>query len=397
MTLTYSVTASLFGVLPVGYTTSSSGGTSNQTSNSTAFQESFTDATAFGNESLSSNPDAVNHHYDKFLIWVNPEISVNSIGATPISYTVAPTTGTIVPSTAIIQTAQPLFAEAEAIEMEAAPAGVTVDNPTGAAGVTTIPVSTLAPEIVLNDTSPASATIYPGLAAVCASTTLYQQQVAADEAAITANPTNPTPTEVCTQGNQCGCVPADFSNILLQDPLLNYNIYTYTANPYSGMADPLALDVAGVTACGTPNSTTDCRYVPVPATQSTAANPVSTPQLVQLWGSGCITCGDGPDTFTASDAFTETQTLGGQVQQTVGASVTYKVGAFSLTKANQMTYVQSESTGVINGNSSSMSVVLNTNNANCKEPVNIFEDTVYHTFVFQESGDPATDGCTSAP
>jgi hypothetical protein len=181
------------------------------------------------NSSTTFNPNssnAVNHNLDTFEIWLNPLVTVESNGSTPLTYTVN--------STPITVNGVPLpFADivgVPAITMEAAPAGVTALNPSGVAGITTVPETLLAP-IRIAQNSGVDAYM-PGVGAVCANNQLYQQELAADLVAEAAG-TNRTDS-YCTQGNQCGCTPNDFVGILLTNPLLFSNSTMLTITSVQG-------------------------------------------------------------------------------------------------------------------------------------------------------------------
>jgi hypothetical protein len=345
-----------------GVTASTIYGNSSQTSDTTQFQDTFTNAQGYAIQSNKFNPDAINHNLDEFLIWLNPEMTIVSDvsdKSTPVSYSVglqAVTDG---------QTAQPDILKVPAIAMEALPGSITTTNP---AGVSSVDPILLNQQCIINDaTNPASCTYYPGIAAVC--TNLNLTEYAAG---------------TCTLKDQCGCTPSDFKGILATDPLLNY----------SNTANPLAADVSGITACLKPSTTTNCRYVPVPILPGSA-----TTKSELLEGSACVipnqSCDSGTGTFTLTDATTTTQTLAGQDSNSTGASLRVSLGGVSLTVSNQVTYAYSHSTGTSTGSGNSMTVTLNTSNPDCAEWVNVYEDTVFHTFVFQEPG--GNNGCTTWP
>jgi Kelch motif/Galactose oxidase, central domain len=111
-----------------GITASQSFGTSSTSSNMDAFQESFTNATGVANQSNSTQPDAINHNNDLFLIWLNPEIIAfgDATAQGPVGFGVGIqplSDGTVPP---------PDIVEVTADAMEA-----------NAAGMTSVPASTL--------------------------------------------------------------------------------------------------------------------------------------------------------------------------------------------------------------------------------------------------------------
>ncbi len=339
--------------LSLGITSTSSSGTSSTTSSNTQFQETFTDATGDGLQSSKTNPDGINHNLDSVLIWLNPQISIYSVGSTPETYTV------YLEPVGDDQTPQPDVIGVPVIDMEAQPGSITAANP---AGLSTVPVNWLKPQSVTLDTG--GVIEYPGLAAICKNKSYYPNNCGGDP------------------NGQCGCTPADFTNILAQDPLLSY----------SNTASPLGANVSAPSICAQNPvpAGSNCRYVPVPsATGSTSV------LSVLLQGSGCPDCDPVPKTYSQIDANQQNQTLGGQNTQTSGASWSVSSGGLTVTTANTITYTQSESTSFISGSSSSEQVTLNTSNYDCDESVNIYEDTVYHTFVFQEPG--GDTGCTVWP
>ena len=338
----------LGGSASVGYATTSN--------NSSAFTQTWTDATTItsdDNSNLTYNPtksDAINHNLDEFALWLNPQVTVFASGTTPVSYI------THSQATAGVSAIVADVVTLPAITMEATPAG--------SKGVTTVPVGYLIPQAIAGEDGTNS--YMPGLAAICKNQTLYQEQLAS------ADPATPT---ACTQTNQCGCVPSDFVAILQTDPLLNYNGTTLTASPYAGTVDPLTLDPSGVTTCGANPianpATASCRYQIVPtATGST------TTIFLPLNG-------DTYPTQTVTDTTSTTTTTGHIDTHSVGLSFGGGVLLASLVTKDTWTWTDGESWGKINGASNSMFVTLKTSNADCVENVNIYEDTEFHTFAFQ--------------
>jgi hypothetical protein len=336
-----------------------------------------------------SASNAINHNLDTFEIWLNPLVTVESNGTTPVSYTVAsaPITvnGVRLPFADIV--GEP------AIVMEAAPAGVTALNPTGAAGVTTIPEGDLAP-IRIPQNSGVDAYM-PGLGAVCANNKLYQQELVADLAAEAAG-TNRTDS-YCTQGNQCGCQPSDFAGILETNPLLGYNRATWTASPYAGTISPLQADNlptypggpgstpvpgSGPTACGlnTVSNSSNCRYVAVPVN---GTNTPATASQTAVPTSQFMQGGVQSPAVTITDGTTTAETIGGSTGNSMGVSLGGGPLAANLKVQDTWTWTDMESTGNSYGTANSMTVTFKSSTAACNEEVSIYEDTVYHTFVFQ--------------
>jgi hypothetical protein len=157
--------------------------------------------------------------------------------------------------------------------------------------------------------------------------------------------------------------------ILALDPLLNY----------SGTDNPMNADVSGATACAVPTTADDCRYVPVPSSKGSTLQEIQTLAGPSTQG-GNYSC----DNFAQSDNTTTTQTLGGSTGYSVGVSFKESTLFFSLTESNTMTWVDSESTGTSSGSGNTQSINLCSATVGCGEDIAIYEDTVYHTFVFQQ-------------
>ncbi len=327
-TITYTSGGDFLGL---GGTLSLSFGASATKGNSKAFTETFTDASGVSLASQSTNPNAISHAQDLFLIWLNPAISFSATGTTTANYSV----GT--QSSANGAPEEMDIVEVSAITMEA-----------NSSGVTTVPGAILGPQ----DDASGNPTL-PGLALVCANHAAYYPN--------------------CTTANQCGCGPSDFAPILALDPLLNY---TTTESP-------LNADASGATACANPTSTDKCRYVPVPSAPGSSLQEV---ELLQ--GPECQGCDFINNTFTQTDQNTTTQTLTESSSQTVGyswkADLADETGGPTLTSTTQFTWTEMESTGEINGTANSAMVTLSSATVDCSEEIPVFEDTVFHTFVFQQ-------------
>jgi len=349
----------------------------NTSGNSYAFTTQVTNATALTSGDNSSpwfNPtssDKDNHGLDAFEIWLNPLVTVYSNGNTPVSYSVSsiPITvnGVPLPAADIVGVPE--------LTMEAWPAGVINPylNPTGTGGVTTVPFHLLEPIPIPQNSQFPGPAFMAGLGAICANNSLYQQQLAAD----LANPANPA--QICTQANQCGCTPADFAGILQQDPLLNYNSTTFTASPYSGWVSPLQADNSGAVACGlnTVSTSSDCRYVVVPAVAGQPGSQNAVP-LSYLMEGGIQSPG-----YTYTDQTTSAETITGTTATTVAISFSIGVPLFTLKTQDQWTWTDTHSIGNSNGIANSMSVTLKSSTGSCDEEVSFFEDTEFHTLVFQ--------------
>ena len=313
-----------------------SAGISATNGSSNAFTETISDASGVGLSSNHSNTNAINHQQDLFLLWLNPAVLISSTGSSnAVTYSIGTQSGS-----------NNLSEPVDTVEVIAQT--VQANNQ----GATTVPLAILQQQY----DSATQQYDLPGLASICA---------------------HPLPYNQCTQANQCGCVPSDFTAILAQDPLLNY----------ATTESPLNANTSGINGCMYPNSGSQCRYVPVP--DSLNGNFQKT---ITLAGPGCNGCDTPTNTFTLNDSTQNVRTLSESTSESVGYS--WKAG-FSLfgngatfTSATTFTWTDSESTGAINGNQNQMSGTLSSFTVDCSEEIPVFEDTVYHTFVFQQ---PAGD------
>jgi hypothetical protein len=98
-----------------------------------------------------------------------------------------------------------------------------------------------------------------------------------------------------------------------------------------------------------------------------------------------------PDSFMATDSTTVTQTYSESDATSVGFSWKTMWGTagsgVGLQNATTWTWTNSESTGQINGSAHTMSVTLSSSTVDCYQHIPIFEDTVFHTFVFTQPVD----------
>lgn len=333
------------GFLGTGSTLSWDVGSAITKGNSTISTTTITQGTGVSNNSNNSSPNTMNHaENDLFIVWLNPAVKVTQTGTSALTYSV----GTQSQSSTDPSPGQPQSQDQVEVFAGNLIASSTNNN------LTTVPVNILEPQNVDNQS-------LPGLAIICKNHPFYPNS--------------------CTRANQCGCVPSDFTGILNTDPLLNF---TSTENP-------LNADTSGATACTNPTSSAKCRYVPI---MTSNGSDVQQTELLQGPGE---TGGNLPaNMFTASDATQTTQIYSESLSETVGFSWSGGFNVlgtgFSFKTMDQFTWTQSEATGEINGYAHTQNVTLSSSTVGCSEHIPIFEDTVYHTFVFQQ---PAGD--TSCP
>lgn len=311
-------------------------GLSFTSTNTSAFTETYTDATGVSNQTFGGNGDAINHNMDLFLIWLNPQVEVALSGSTPVSYTV---------SNQGLADVAPDILKISAITM----------MPNGLGN------TTVYPGYLWEQTDPSTQAPTPGLASICAHVIVSEYT-----------------SKTCTLADQCGCRPSDFAPILALDKLLNQ----------PGTSDPTSVDGSGSSACSNPTPSLDCRYVPVPLA------PGQSP--IQLSGPQSSGGNSNPNTFTQTDSTTKTQTYKGTTVESVGVS--FKAGSpvFSLSIGDTLMWSQTQSTGTTNGSSNAEMVSLNSNTLGCIEDIDIYEDTSYHTFAFAQPTNNSTCGQTDA-
>jgi hypothetical protein len=328
----------------------------------------WTDATGYENNDSGNtgfNPtgsNMIDHNWDMFLIWTNPEVIVTGYSGTPSSFTL---TNAPIPN----------FSNSEAVVIRV-PAQYMEAN---ASGASTVPVQTLEP---IEGGPSGEEYFMPGLASICANQTLYQEQLQYD----IANPTKANGqnggTQYCTLANQCGCTPADFSQILQMDLLLNYNPkthqpYSTTPTGYAGNTDPRTLDKSGKTTCSEEviPQNSDCRYVAV-CENGACSSPYAP-----------IMQGGSPVDYTQTDANTAQFTTSASYGE--DTSITNSAGFFffNFQIKNTWFWTDTESTTYTSTNFNQMQLNLATSLLTCTEPVSIYEDTLFHTFAFSVPDD----------
>jgi hypothetical protein len=318
--------------------------------NTTAFQTTLTDLSGVTERantlaqynSSSPQKDMPNHLWDSFLLVLNPQITTANDDSDNIQgYSID---------------IQPIAGDGWITEADPAEV-VTEDMIDGTVYPGTLNMQQL-PQL------PGQPQYFlPGLASICKN--LIQSEYNGG---------------TCSLGDQCGCQVSDFSPILGQDALLGWNKNTLTANPLPGYESPVDADISGA-ACLTPNSSLNCRYVPVP---TSSTNPA--PQLVQLnsaFDNSFAQTDVTSTSFTNQQSSQYTVTLTSYFGWEISAWGNGLSGGLKLTNTDSWTWTNMSSQGTINGIQNSMNVNLETNNSGCVEDNYVYEDTQYHTFVVQ--------------
>jgi hypothetical protein len=321
------------GFLGAGDSLSWSFGSTSTMGNSTAFTDTISEAMGVANAANPGNPNAINHVNDLFIVWLNPAVSMTETAPGFFSYS----TGTQPQVAGDPNPGQPQ--ELDQVEVYAQ---VMLPN---AQGVTTVPAA------ILNQTTNLSGQVLAGLGHICAKAPSYPLS--------------------CTLANQCGCVPSDFAGILATDPLLNY----------TPTESPLNANVSTVAECTNPTSNSNCRYVPILSSGTIVTEPLLGPETVG---------GNTPiNTFMQSDLTQTAVTLLEGQGYSVGFSWDERLGipefaSSDLRSQTMFSWTSSQSIGNTNGTAHAMTISLSSSTVGCNEDIGIYEDVIYHTYVFQQ-------------
>ena len=312
--------------------------------------DNYLDPAGVNGATGTSGSDDIQHGLDVISIWLNPEVTVTTTSdySSPIDYAMG------YQSIPNVQSPAPDILMVPAVQMMPTPGSVTATTPYG---TSTVPNSKIIPSTRCCDNSGHSYKI-PGLGVLCKNLIVseYNSQ--------------------CGQTDQCGCTPADFAQIVVQDPLLRYNATTLTANPVPSSDSPAIVDGSTVETCESSSVPTgsDCRFVKVldPSGSGSQYN-------MQL---------DGQVKRTSGTTVADSHILSSGSSQSYSVGLTTSVGGIGAAMKNQKTWtwLDSQSTGMTNGSSNSTSVFLQTSSPNCYANVLVYEDTLYHTFAFSISG-----------
>jgi hypothetical protein len=191
-----------------------------------------------------------------------------------------------------------------------------------------IPLAVLEP-ITINGVT------YPGLSNICA---------------------HPLPVSQCTQANACGCVQSDFVAILKTDPIISIS-----SNTPPSQVDPK-------------------RYFPL--------NPPPSPfPFLQYGTTDTITLTDQQQQDrTQTETTTYQTTFSTQFGTTVHATPVDWSLQWGIT--DTFTWTQSVSLDHFSGSSHAMTLTLGTSTSGCAEPIDVYEDYDYHTFVAVPASTP---------
>jgi hypothetical protein len=319
-------------------------GFSTSSGNTNAFQEVFTNGVSLNNAGPNSGPNTVNHNEDLFVLWLNPEITVNGPS---YSLNDQSLNGQVEPF-------DPLEVFASEIQL----------TPLGSTAVTTSHLNHQFDSNTGNND-------LPGMAGLCAS--------------VTGSAANPIfvaeyANNSCTLADQCGCTANDFASLMAADPFLSGNP-NVTPNATTATS-PENYDASGTLCNSDPQASDNCRFVLVPCS-----------------GTSCILSGPSQpggnhesNGFVQTDATTSTETFTTSTMESTGYTV--KVGLAlgpSVQNTTTFTFTDSQSVGAINGVSNQLQYGLNSSTPGCSQDVIVYEDTVYHTYAMQQA--PGNTSC----
>ena len=91
---------------------------------------------------------------------------------------------------------------------------------------------------------------------------------------------------------------------------------------------------------------------------------------------------NNPLNFTQNDQDTDTFTQGITQTESMGESIQVGGGVWSTKISDTWVWGNSQSTQGTSGSTNGMQLNLQTNTLTCGENVTLYEDTLYHTFVF---------------
>lgn len=325
-----------------GDTTSWTYGNSTTTANTSAVTDTITEATGVSLQNAGATAtNALNHNNDLFVIWLNPAILLyqTAPGLTSLNYAEA---------TQIQSSTDPQPGDPEAMDAVEVSAWQLMPNTLGppncpAQGNTCVQLPALEPQTInveVNGTEEQET--LPGLASICANQSYYPNSCSKDP------------------NGQCGCVPKDFTNILAADPLIGF---TTTESPLN----------ANTTA--NPN-----RFVLIGNALLEGPTVAGGPRPVN------------PANLSDSEQVTETytQTYAYSVGYSWNAKWTIVGNGPGLASTSQWTWTSSESIGEVNGTAHTMIANFSSSTVDCYQYVTYFEDTLFHTYAFQQPSDNST-------
>lgn len=327
------------------------GGTVAITNSSTSTSTDQTTVQNTESTTWATSGDPIDHTKDVLTIWLNPQITVASypapgfVKASGVGFIPTDANGQIVGYT-LGNAAYNPFSSTNGSPV-AADALANGDMSTINVTVASLqnPTTLLPSELVSRTNSDGS--VVPGLLSLCA------KRIAESQC-----------TSAAAQSSACGCTVADFSPLVQQDPFFNPAI----SNP----------TIASINAADPNNA----RFVPV---LDVNGNDLMLPIQSGLTQNVSLT-----------DAHNTSETYANTVSKTDGISIEYKSSNdaksddplnFDWKDSASVTWSLTESVGTTQGTSHTQSLSLQTTNSNCYEYVNVFEDTVFHTFVFANGSD----------